>query len=87
VPSKQTSPKPNQRYQDLEQETLIYNPKKDNLQLGYSKTQTYSEARGSTNLTTTGVTGKKKPFGLNISEEFTNSQTLKALAEPHRSNV
>lgn len=72
VPSNQTSPKPNQRYQDLEHEALIYNPKKDSLLLGTSKTQIYSEVRGSVNSTTVGIIGKKKPFGLNVSEEFTN---------------
>ena len=87
MPSNQTIPKPNQRYQDLKREDFIYNLKKDNLLLGTSKTQIYSEVRGSVNSTTVGITGKNKPFGLNVSEEFTNSQTLKSLAEPHRSNV
>lgn len=31
--------------------------------------------------------GKRKPFGLNVSEEFTNSLTIKKMAEPFKSNV
>jgi len=31
--------------------------------------------------------GKKKVFGLNVSDEFTNSWTIKKMAEPFRSNV
>lgn len=31
--------------------------------------------------------GKKRVFGLNVSDEFTNSLTIKKMAEPHKSNV
>jgi hypothetical protein len=31
--------------------------------------------------------GKKKVFGLNVSEEFTNSLTIKSMAEPFKTNV
>ena len=31
--------------------------------------------------------GKKKVFGLNVSDEFTNSFTIKKMAEPFKSNV
>lgn len=30
---------------------------------------------------------KKNPCGLNVSDEFTNSLTMRAMAEPYRSNV
>lgn len=43
---------------------------------------------GSTNIQQQSATsGKKKVFGLNVSEEFTNSWTIKKMAEPFKSNV
>jgi hypothetical protein len=33
------------------------------------------------------VAGKKKPFGLNVSEEFTNSLTMQSMSEPFKSSV
>ena len=57
---------------------MFYNPKPAyNANVETNNNKTYS---GST-------TGKRKPFGLNVSDEFTSEDTIRAMAEPHKTNV
>lgn len=53
-----------------------------------SKVQ-YGEGQGAAygGVSSSVTVGKKKPFGLNVSDEFTNSWTIKKMAEPFKSNV
>ena len=56
---------------------MFYNPK-----------PTYGNVENVNNKTYSGLTtGKRKPFGLNVSDEFTSEDTIRAMAEPHKTNV